>query len=105
MLTLAASGRTIEALLDVAPFSENVTVEAVATVPTIGRIKVPLRDQPLTVNTLSSEFIETHALNDVVSALQHVANVSAYKQYGVYQYSSTTRTPSGSAPTSCCMPA
>ena len=44
----------------------------IATVPTIGRIKVPLRDQPLTVNTLSSEFIETHALNDVVSALQHV---------------------------------
>ena len=85
-LMLAASRRTIEALLDVAPFSENVTVEAVATVPTIGRIKVPLRDQPLTVNTLSSEFIETHALNDVVSALQHVANVSAYKQYGVYQY-------------------
>ena len=85
-LTLAVSRRTVEALLDVAPFSENVTVEAVATVPTIGRIKVPLRDQPLTVNTLSSEFIETHALNDVVSALQHVANVSAYKQYGVYQY-------------------
>ena len=85
-LTLGASRRTVEALLDVAPFSENVTVEAVATVPTIGRIKVPLRDQPLTVNTLSSEFIETHALNDVVSALQHVANVSAYKQYGVYQY-------------------
>ena len=85
-LTLAGSRRPIEVLLDVAPFSENVTVEAVATVPTIGRIKVPLRDQPLTVNTLSSEFIETHALNDVVSALQHVANVSAYKQYGVYQY-------------------
>src|SRR6185503_9856098 len=59
-LMLAASRRTIEALLDVAPFSENVTVEGVATVPTIGRIKVPLRDQPLTVNTLSSEFIETH---------------------------------------------
>jgi iron complex outermembrane receptor protein len=85
-LTVAANRRTVEAVLDVAPFSENVTVEAVATVPTIGRIKVPLRDQPLTVNTLSSEFIETHALNDVVSALQHVANVSAYKQYGVYQY-------------------
>lgn len=83
---LAVGRRTVNAVLDVAPFSENVTVEAVATVPTIGRIKVPLRDQPLTVNTLSSEFIETHALNDVVSALQHVANVSAYKQYGVYQY-------------------
>lgn len=85
-VVLAASRRTIDAVLDVAPFSENVTVEGVATVPTIGRIKVPLRDQPLTVNTISSEFIETHALNDVVSALQHVANVTAYKQYGVYQY-------------------
>src|SRR5262245_42496360 len=40
LLTLAASRRTIEALLDVAPFTENLTVEAVATVPTIGRIKV-----------------------------------------------------------------
>ena len=85
-ITLAAGRRVVEALLEVAPVSENVTVEAVATVPTIGRIKVPLRDQPLTVNTLSSDYIETHALNDVVSALQHVANVSAYKQYGVYQY-------------------
>ena len=86
MVTLNAGRRTVDAVLEVAPISENVTVSAVATVPTIGRIKVPLRDQPLTVNTLSSEFIETHALNDVVSALQHVANVSAYKQYGVYQY-------------------
>jgi iron complex outermembrane recepter protein len=85
-LTLAAGDRTIEATLTIAAFQEDVTVEGVATVPTIGRVSTPLRDQPMTVHTLTSEFLRTYAVNDVVTALKYVPNVTAYNQYGVYQY-------------------
>jgi iron complex outermembrane receptor protein len=85
-VTLTAGERTMTAELDIAPVSEAITVEGVATVPTIGRIPVPLRDQPLTVHTLTSEYLQSRAINDVVTALNHVPNVVAYNQYGVYQY-------------------
>ena len=85
-LTLTAGDRPVEAVLELAPFREDVTVEGVATVPTIGRVNVPLRDQPLTVNTLTSEFLTTYAVNDLVTALKYIPNATAYSQYGVYQY-------------------
>ncbi len=85
-ITLAAGDRTVEAALEIAPILENVTVEGVATVPTIGRVSTPLRDQPFTVNTLTSEYLEANAINDLVTALKSVPNVNAYNQYGVYQY-------------------
>ena len=84
-VTLGAGARALDIALEIAGFSEEVTVEAVATVPTIGRIRAPLRDQPLTVNTLTSQFLEAHAINDVVTALQNVSSVAAYTTYGVYQ--------------------
>ena len=37
------------------------------------------------VNTLTSTFLENHAINDVVTALQNVSSVAAYTTYGVYQ--------------------
>lgn len=79
-ITLTAGERTVTAALEIAPVREEITVEGVATVPTIGRIAVPLRDQPLTVNTLTSEFLQSRAINDVVTALNHVPNVVAYNQ-------------------------
>jgi iron complex outermembrane receptor protein len=85
-ITLGAGERTITAALEIAPVREEVTVEGVAAVPTIGRIPVPLRDQPLTVHTLTSEFLRSRAVNDVVTALNLLPNVVAYNQYGVYQY-------------------
>ena len=84
-VTLGAEGRALDIALEIAGVREEITVEAVATVPTIGRIRTPLRDQPLTVNTLTSEFLEAHAINDVVTALQNVSSVAAYTTYGVYQ--------------------
>ncbi|MET0214449.1 MAG: TonB-dependent receptor, partial [Vicinamibacterales bacterium] len=86
--TVALSGdtRTVDAALTIAPFQEDVKVQAVATVPTIGRINSPLRDQPLTVSTLTADYLQSRAINDLVTALQHVASVAAYNQYGVYQY-------------------
>jgi iron complex outermembrane recepter protein len=85
-LMLRPGDRTVNVILQVASIREDVTVEAVATVPTIGRVSAPLRDQPMTVNTLTSAFIEARALNDLVSALKYVPNVATYSQYGVYQY-------------------
>ena len=57
--TVALSGdtRTVDAALAIAPFQEDVKVQAVATVPTIGRINSPLRDQPLTVSTLTADYL------------------------------------------------
>jgi iron complex outermembrane receptor protein len=85
-LTLTAGERAMTVELDIAPVSEEITVEGVATVPTIGRIPVPLRDQPLTVHTLTADYLQSRAINDVVTALNHLPNVVAYNQYGVYQY-------------------
>jgi iron complex outermembrane receptor protein len=84
MLTAGERAMTVE--LDIAPVSEEITVEGVATVPTIGRIPVALRDQPLTVHTLTADYLQSRAINDVVTALNHLPNVVAYNQYGVYQY-------------------
>ena len=85
-VTLGNDNHTVNVMLTIAGVREDVTVLGEATVPSIGRINSPLRDQPLTVNTLTSEYIQAHAINDVVTALNHVSNVSAYSQYGVYQY-------------------
>ena len=85
-ITLGAGDGTVEAVLEIAPILEDVMVRGVATVPTIGRVSTPLRDQPLTVNTLTSEYLESNSINDLVTALQNVPNVNAYNQYGVYQY-------------------
>ena len=84
-VTLGSQARTLDITLQIGGFREEITVEGVATVPTIGRIRTPLRDQPLTVNTLTSTFLENHAINDVVTALQNVSSVAAYTTYGVYQ--------------------
>jgi len=85
-VALTSGERAITAALTIAPVREEITVEGVATVPTIGRIPVPLRDQPLTVHTLTADYLQTRAINDVVTALNHLPNVVAYNQYGVYQY-------------------
>ena len=85
-ITLAAGVRTVDAMLQLAAVREEITVLGTAVAPTIGRVEAPLRDQPLTVNTLNREYLEAHGINDVVTALQHVPNVNAYTNYGVYQY-------------------
>jgi iron complex outermembrane receptor protein len=88
MVTLTADTgtRALDVTLEVGGVREAVTVEGVATVASIGRINADLRDQPLTVNTLTSDFLEDNAINDLVTALKYVPNVATYSQYGVYQY-------------------
>ena len=83
---LGPAGHTIEAGLQIAGVIEDVTVRGIATNPSIGRTAVPLRDQPITVNTVTAERLQSQGINDLVTALQLVNNVNAYQQYGVYEY-------------------
>ena len=85
-VTLGAGGHAIEASLQVAGVTESVTVQGIATNPSIGRTAVPLQDQPLTVNKVSKELLQSQGINDLTVALQYVNNVNAYTQYGVYEH-------------------
>jgi iron complex outermembrane receptor protein len=85
-VTLDAGPRTIDATLQIATLSEDVTVRANAIVSSIGKTAAPLRDQPITVNRITSDFLQTQGVNDLVVALQSVANVNSWNQYGVYEY-------------------
>ena len=85
-LEVSAAERTIEAALQIASLTEDVTVRGIATNPTIGRTAVPLRDQPITVNTVPAQLLKSQGINDLVTALQFVNNVNAYQQYGVYEH-------------------
>jgi iron complex outermembrane receptor protein len=85
-ITLTSAGSTIEASLQIAGVTEDVTVRGIATTPSIGRTAVPLRDQPITVNRVTAEQLQKQGINDLVTALQFVNNVNAYQQYGVYEH-------------------
>ena len=85
-IEVGSSGYAIQASLRVAGLTEEITVVGIATNPSIGRTVVPLRDQPITLNTVTAEQIRSHGINDLVTALQFVNNVNAYQQYGVYEH-------------------
>lgn len=71
--------------LSLAAVTQSVTVQAAA-VSSVGRTDVPARDQPISVDTIPSQQLETFAVNDLVAALQTLPNVNAYNEYGVYEY-------------------
>jgi iron complex outermembrane receptor protein len=85
-IEVGSTSQAIEASLKVAGLTEEITVVGIATNPSIGRTVVPLRDQPITVNTVSAELLKSQGINDLVTALQFVNNVNAYQQYGVYEH-------------------
>ncbi len=85
-LSLDATSRRVSITLQVAGLSEAVTVQGDASPLSVTRTDTPLRDQPISVNTLPGVFLRTFAINDLVVALQNVPNVNAYNQYGVYEY-------------------
>jgi iron complex outermembrane receptor protein len=84
--TVTPTGYTIEASLQIAGVTEDVTVRGIATNPSIGRTAVPLKDQPITVNRVTAEQLKQQGINDLVTAMQFVNNVNAYQQYGVYEH-------------------
>ena len=84
-VTLDASARTVDASLQIATLSEDVTVRANAIISSIGKTAAPLRDQPITVNRITADYIQSQGINDLVVALQSVGNVNSWNQYGVYE--------------------
>ncbi len=50
-----------------------------------GKTSLPLRDLPMTVDTVSSQLVEEQGANDLVTALKNVPGVYAFTMYGVYQ--------------------
>ena len=84
-VTLEASARTVDASLQIATLSEDVTVRANAIISSIGKTAAPLRDQPLTVNRITADYLQSQGVNDLVVALQTVGNVNSWNQYGVYE--------------------
>jgi len=84
-VVLGAEPLQLTATLQVAGVTEELTVRGAAAA-TVGKIAVPLKDQPLTINTINADFLKTYAINDTIEALQNVPNVYAYQQYGIYEY-------------------
>ena len=51
-----------------------------------GKTSLPLRDLPMTVDTVSSQLVEEQGANDLVTALKNVPGVYAFTTYGVSRY-------------------
>ena len=90
-VTLDDADRTVDASLQIATLSEDVTVRANAIISSIGKTAAPLRDQPLTVNRITADYIQSQGINDLVVALQSVGNVNSWNRSGVYQYCALPR--------------
>ena len=80
-VSLDATARTIDAALQIATLSEDVTVRASAIISSIGKTAAPLRDQPITVNRITADYLQSQGINDLVVALQSVGNINSWNQY------------------------
>ena len=81
------SGQTISVPLQVAGISEDVSVTgALLGTAATGKTTLPLRELPMTINTLSADLIAQQGTNDLVTALQNVPGVNPFTTYGVYEY-------------------
>ena len=80
-VTLDDAGRSVDVSLQIATLSEDVTVRANAIISSIGKTAAPLRDQPLTVNRITADYLQSQGINDLVVALQSVGNVNSWNQY------------------------
>jgi iron complex outermembrane receptor protein len=85
-VTVVAGDLQVPVALQIAGFSENVSVSGEAVSSSLTKTNIPLKDQPMNVSTVSSQFLRTFAVNDLVTALANVPGVSTYQQYGVYEH-------------------
>ena len=72
--------------LNVAGLVEDVTVQgAMLGTAATGKTNLPVRDLPMTVQSVPSHVIQEQGVNDLVAALQNVPGVYAFTNYGVYE--------------------
>ena len=86
-VTVGPSPVPLTITLQVAGLSEDVTVRGalMATVAT-GKTTLPVRDLPLTIQSVSSEVIAEQGANDLITALKNVPGVHSFTTYGIYEY-------------------
>ena len=86
-IDVAGPAEPITVALALDSVREDVSVRAlvVGTAAT-GKTSVPLRDLPMTVDSVSSALIQEQGANDLVSALKNVPGVNVFTTYGVYEY-------------------
>lgn len=82
------SGRraTVEVNLTLAQVSESVTVLADNERLVASRTEIPLRELPVTVQTVTSDVLQQTGGTDLVRALQNVPGTNSVLLYGVYEY-------------------
>ena len=85
-VTMAPAGVNVPVSLQIAGFTEALSVTAEAFDSSLTKTAVPLRDQPMNVSVVDSRFLQTFAVNDLVEAMAMVPGVSTYQQYGVYEH-------------------
>ena len=86
-LRIDSATRALTIALTVGELREDVSVRGLLVgTGAIGKTTLPLRDLPMTVDTVSSELIEAQGANDLVSALENVPGANVFTTYGVYQY-------------------
>ena len=85
--TVQTSPVALTITLQVSGISEDVTVQGalVGTVAT-GKTTLPIRDLPMTVDSVSREVIDEQGANDLVAVMKNVPGVSSFTTYGVYEY-------------------
>ena len=82
-----ASAAPVELRLEIEGLDTIVAVtEHIEPSVSVTKLDVPLRDLPVTVNTVTSQTIAEQGTNDLVSALRNVNNVYTYTGYGIYEY-------------------
>jgi iron complex outermembrane receptor protein len=86
-VTVGAGAATVTIGLQLAGVVEGVTVQgALLGTANTGKTTVPVRDLPLTVNSVSGALIAEQGANDLVAALKNVSGVYPFTTYGVYEY-------------------
>jgi len=86
-LTLSAGQRLeFDSLLKPANMAENVTVVADNDRLVASRTEIPLRELPVTVQTVGSELIAQQGVTDLVRALYNIPNTNSFVLYGMYEY-------------------
>lgn len=72
--------------LKIAGVVEDVTVQgAMLGTAATGKTNLPVRDMPMTINTVPGQVIQEQGANDLVAALQNVPGVYAFTNYGIYE--------------------
>jgi iron complex outermembrane recepter protein len=85
-VTVGNGPAAVTVTLDIAGIAEDVTVQGAMTgTAATGKTNLPVRELPLTIQTVASHVIREQGANDLVGALQNVPGVYAFTNYGVYE--------------------